>query len=130
MTSKTSKSNILVIDRAKWLNGRVIKDTCYDSVLYSKEYPLRGMMCCLGFYGRSVGVPVAKLRNTCYLEPVGKCEWLGAGERKCTPQQALVDVNDDASLSNRDREQKLKQLFKQHGIIVKFVGKAAKSVRA
>lgn len=116
----------LTIDRARWLRGDLIQE---DSQLLS---PM-GRMCCLGFYLEACGVPREKLlgescpSNLRELLP-GQADWLAEKALHKDRVDNLVEdefisVNDDAQLSEKGRELRLQQLFKQRGIRVRFVGR-------
>ena len=102
------KVTVLRINRKRWWRGQG-----------SDESNLRGTtdgkQCCVGFYARACGATVEEIRAKatlqCLSEEFGKHE----NENSSTFSD-LYEVNDDQELTSRDRERKIRQLFKDLGV--------------
>lgn len=103
-----------VLDRSRWYRGQ-------DNgarLLRAKD----GMMCCLGLYLESCGVPHEELLEREYPSRVSgfipeEAMWtvLSSDDLK------VAWTNDDSALSDDDREPKLVELFARHGVNLTFV---------
>jgi hypothetical protein len=111
----------LTIEREKWGRGTLCDDY--------------GSLCCLGFYGLALGVPKKDMLNhgvpgqvACYRHQP-EAAWLldGDGDPAVVGAshpvlaQKLMTANDDLSLSQGERESKIKAGFALAGITVTFV---------
>lgn len=108
----------LMIDRAQWLRGD--KRSCLLRVEDRK-------MCCLGFLGLACGAVKDEITacpspsSACKqaLWPSGLLDEEGNNTLTCG---SLMNVNDDPTLSDTEREAKLTHLFQQLNIEVEFTG--------
>lgn len=108
------------IDRTRWQRGKyTIKNG--SKLLVSKG----GRMCCLGFVCLVLGAKKRDILHAGY--PAGTMLDLpGLTERNGQIQNTgfsedAASINDDTSLSDRQREIQLRKLAKQNGFIFKFV---------
>lgn len=114
----------LVIDRAKWLRGEGSKRSYLLRVADQK-------MCCLGFYGRQIGMTPVELMG--YGTPIHTDNedwpsWLV--ERREAPMRsthsatcgALMGLNDAEALDDATREKQITEQFAAHGVEVEFIG--------
>lgn len=125
------------IDRSKWLRGLGSERFTY---LRTPE----GNMCCLGFVCIQLGVHPADILNhripISVVDPGGSHglsgeppePMVGVLLRPGFPKWAqtdltreAVDINDDDTISNHERERHLRYLFKKHGHTIVFKGKGA-----
>jgi hypothetical protein len=130
------------IDRAKWLTGSYIekvkkdKGSCIESELLSETRSAKGMMCCLGFACKSLGLPQRHIaghasptsihKHRGALESVGLVNQIGENTVKC---QQLMTVNDASTMPSNKREQRIKKLGRKIGIRFTFKGRAPKTVK-
>jgi hypothetical protein len=121
----------LVIDRNKWLRGEGTENSCLLR-------PTDGKMCCLGFFGLACGLTAKRITDV--VAPVkipveigvsARREWM----RNVPEAEALFDdemgtseicgelmsTNDRVSLSEAEREQKIRALFAEMSVEVVFV---------
>ena len=140
--------NKLTIDRNKWVRGtadsyassgsdyRTAIEKARDNIhKFGSSYLENsyGNMCCLGFYSKAcgvediqiIGLPSAyvNMRKTipeCFKPFIedAKLEWGYEGSHL---QGQLIRVNDDASLTEQERETRIKQLFATIGVEVEFI---------
>lgn len=122
----------LEINRNEWLRGED-KNSC---LLRGRD----GRMCCLGIYGRAIGIPIDGLLEQ--MEPERKedeygryydwPDWLGNPgyvDGKPTDEQQLITMNDAPSVDESKREQDIAIIFARHGVEVTFYdGPEAKPV--
>lgn len=120
---KHKKLKTFVIDRKVWLRGEE------DSYLLRKR---DGLMCCLGQIACRLGARHVEIAG--YMAP----DDLPRGDMKrldWNPQAktlgAMMDINDDAELSDDARERDLQKAAKRLGWRLRFTGakKAAATVR-
>lgn len=105
------------IKRSEWLH--------FGNNTFSCLKDNSGNKCCLGFYAEALGNP-ARINSyhTAGNPAVIDAEWPkwlvlnGENTDKCL---MLIDVNDKFYSRDRDRERRIKQLFAQNGVLVKFV---------
>lgn len=71
-----------------------------------------GTMCCLGFVCHAAGVPHDKLRRKQLPHELKNNPLAGKGEF-CI---AAAGINDDWTISNKEREKELQRLFAKHKI--------------
>ena len=109
------------ISRHRWWRGKMVKG---ESALRM----FNGKQCCLGFVCRHYGATVKDICSAgmpCYLDEDVQDNlprWLVAPAGKGqAPVWKAASINDDASLTEREREAKIKALFKRHGIRAVFV---------
>lgn len=113
----------LIIKRSEWLRGEGA----------SKSYLLRdddGMKCCLGFYSLACGLTEEQIRNkdtVAALQLETACAlpetlmWLIGGARwNSEVAISLMDVNDDETKSDVEREAFIIEEFAKHGVTVRF----------
>jgi len=104
----------LVIDRAKWCRGG--ENT---SLIRSED----GCMCCLGFFGLACGVPgklMIDKAGPASAKHSGWPEWLNDGETMLTAKHLLLEANDESSINDSEREQRITEIFAKHGVEVEF----------
>jgi hypothetical protein len=116
----------LIIDRKLWLRGEQIV-----------SYLLRfrdGKMCCLGIYGRALGIPAEELldkgapdASSCRASFQAKAPWLFKDgiylSRDCKLLMEINDFNSDYydEPQYQDREDRIKEIFAENGVEVSFV---------
>ncbi len=111
-----------VLDRSRWYRGK----SAARSYLRS---PYDGLMCCLGLYLESCGVPAVDLTSERYphaaLPIPPEAKWLLAPEPRAEDQHSdrtLLAVDNDSEFLTEDvRERKIQAVFAKHGIEVLFV---------
>ncbi len=115
----------LTISRRRWLRG-----TQYDSHLHS---PQNHKQCCLGFYMRDLGFPLAEINGrgtpsdvVTHLFEDSDCRVPVPGlvkkdNRDTTLCCKLINVNDSDKITDEVREAKITKLFAKMGVKVKFV---------
>jgi len=121
----------LIINRNKWTRGGINKFDNPTTLLNN-----HGCMCCLGFHALQFTKAtkecidgVSTPESITYKCNIGKTILL----TKRTPfekrhhtefsKKAIV-INDDRHISEKDRESRLKKLFKTKGYAIKFTGKS------
>jgi hypothetical protein len=131
----------LTINRKKWYRGWGSENSCLLN-------PQSGKMCCLGFYALQSGLSKKDIKNMptpgavrkllrgdeVYLndgntisQPAKPIQWntkLMQRNRDLHTRTGdnLIDVNDNDSISDEEREKKITSLFKRIGVAVKFIG--------
>lgn len=97
-----------------------------------EDGPGAGKMCCLGFACRQIGLsasaikshtmPVDLVKHDDLLIKKGLCVRSEDGYlRNSTLAARAAEINDQDGLTRREREQKLRKLFKAHGHTIVFV---------
>lgn len=106
------------VKRKKWFRG---KGSWNSNLLNSS-----GNMCCLGFYALACGFEksdiIDKLDPTNIIRHID-CIWKTKLLDKFGNSAAcydLMSINDEGSISDKEREAKLKTLFKKMGVAVTF----------
>ena len=108
----------LVISVKKWLRG-----VNTESTLRNKN----GCMCCLGFLARDCGATVKDILNKTTPMMVPDISWpkdlltsdeLGVLDSRLSSE--IVSVNDNTSLSLKEKQSQLKQLFLKIGYRLTF----------
>ena len=115
----------LVINRGRWYRGR-------GPELSRLLRPTDTLMCCLGIYLESCGVPEELLSGAPY--PTGSAlrqaipehaRWLLEPEPpdddKMSDRTLLATTNDAEHVSDRERERIIRRTFAKHGVEVSFV---------
>jgi hypothetical protein len=143
--TKIKRIRTLTIDRTKWgrnnkdgeMSGGSIAVGPRDFRITGGDPETVGKMCCLGFaclaYGVSErqigpgtsgygkGLPADVSKSAKKLLP----KWLLAYERdldnRLTEVGLLSGINDDSTLSDRQKEGRIRRVFAKHGIKVRFV---------
>jgi hypothetical protein len=113
------KMKTLIIKESKWLQGN--KESSY---LLDGE----GKMCCLGFLGKACGATDDQIRHLASPAKATEVNWIDGlvinGYSKFLINSSLcakmMSVNDSKDLSLEDRKTKLRPLFKQIGITLRF----------
>jgi len=112
----------LVINRKTWGRG-----TGRGSLLN-----IEGQKCCLGFLGRACGIPEDELLNLEMPHEVSadpkknKKVWdymfivHGPDRDQTDVAGTLANVNDASSITDKQREHKIKRLFKSLGVEITF----------
>lgn len=98
------------IYKDKWVRG----DRHHNGVYLGSSLLLndKGNMCCLGFLGQACGVVDEAMRERCaptYIHGYPVAEWSG-----------FIKVNDNTTYTDRQRQDKLRRLFKNIGFKVSF----------
>lgn len=111
MTEK-KKVKAFTVDAKNWIRGNKFSAGEGSCLLSS-----HGKMCCLGFFGEACGVERINLKDCEAPVPSAKIhekfpDW---------NYQPFMIVNDDEKLSDKERVKKLKGLFAQRGVTVKFI---------
>ena len=116
------------VSRKRWIRGEDADDGMNDSCLYRASDK---KMCCLGFLARSSGAKVENIFGV--MDPAeSDCDSFSWPEgildteyedeyRNSLITEKLMAANDDSTLTSREREKMLRELFKAIGIKVKFV---------
>ncbi len=145
---------VVTIDRAKWVNGTVLRESYDDSALKTKE----GLMCCLGFgVNQACNIPQTKLVGvsspesfddgdegsplTKYLPRLEKAGFININTQEVGEGQEpysyvtdsdvvkrLIKANDDPTLRPSVRERRVVAGFRQLGLRVRFIGKTADAI--
>jgi len=120
MVTKTKRK--VTISRAKWLRGSM-EPYMVDN---------KGCMCCLGFAANQIsritkrvmigaGEPCDVYKKRSFLTIDGLDAWGSARVQNNQFADQAMDINDNAGLSEKMREYKLKRLFSKNGIELEFV---------
>lgn len=123
----------LVIDRSRRLRGDIFSGE--GSYLLDEQ----GRQCCLGFFLSSCRVPKDRLLDECLPSGIGwwpkyatfehdipkSAMWLveEVGKEGQRVESFFTSVNDDSSFLEPERERRIKALFAEYGVRVKFVGR-------
>ncbi len=128
---------VLIIDRSKWRRGGDVYNITHGSTALLNDH---GLMCCLGFDALACGVSVrelahigdpAELTMMVYELPP---DYMGSRLASVAPDDfdnapivlRAIKVNDDAQITDAEREAKLIPILKQLGWDdVRFVDGAA-----
>lgn len=120
----------LKIDRAKWTGvDRDIPGWRDDNALVTKD----GRMCCLGFLGAACGITDKTMRDKGMPDDLGgrnNSKWPKAfrpsenEEYHTGPMWRAASLNDKPEMPLKEKERKLKLLFKENGIKLTFHGSA------
>lgn len=98
------------VSRKKWLRGKN----------WGALFIGNAMKCCLGFVGQQCGIPTNAMHGKATPRSLGD-DYCGKFPAWIQQSSAsAVDINDEPNLSDRDRETKLKDLFKKHGDQIVF----------
>ena len=106
----------LVIKRSKWIRGG-----CDGISRLQNEY---GNRCCLGFYGCQLGIRSNRLKNKGSPFMVKSSlwpKWLVDDCYNSYECSELIGINDDSFLPEFKREKRIAEIFKKHGVTVKFI---------
>ena len=117
------------VKRSEWLAGKHTDN--FESMLYNAECQMR---CCLGFFANAVGFSDKQIegvlcpQNLDDIQCEDKFEGLVYQESEFTKYnydtdvcEAIMKVNDDVSMPNKAREERLTELFSQIGHEIVFV---------
>lgn len=125
-----------VVDRSKWRSGGVIGAPYVTGKGITLLLNSEGFQCCLGFVCEQLGIERERLRGQTFpmdlkVEKDHPVQVLLL-ERKslpysldsdyCTLENHAANVNDDTTLTRKQREKKLIRLFRDFGHTLKFVG--------
>lgn len=140
----------LTIDREFWLTGTAMRR--YDEQSSTLRWAATGQMCCLGFYGKKIGLTTTCLNGGGALTTtmreagvLGVPGWLtrslsvrdqmrferigGRSTAQMTVEDALVRVN-DSTMHQIRKEAAVKYLFSKYGAVeVTFTGSYAAGTR-
>ena len=111
----------LVIDRKVWLRG---EGDAVSRLLRPEDQK----MCCVGIYGKALGLPDKVLEDVTTATGWGgttvwpdwvleECHTLG----KTTDIAEVYVTNDEMDFNDRERETRLTLLFAKHGVEVEFI---------
>jgi len=109
------------IERKRWYRGRGGD----GSALLRDD----GQMCCLGFYALARGLTPDQIENVADPSEVagdGLTRWpawmMEDLDRRVQSAytEALIDVNDDPGLNERERESAIRKMFASNGVRVRF----------
>jgi len=115
----------LLIDRNKWCRGKINNN--HGTALLDDG----GMMCCLGFYCKQIdGMEDKDIHEIAVPAQIGKTlvEKLSIlvddeyEEENNDFSDTAININDNMSISEEDRENRLKEHFASNGIEIKFTG--------
>ena len=112
--------NKLVVSRKRWLRG----EGSDKSMLLR---PLDDKMCCLGFLACQVGAREEDIRDKTEPESPFSSGWewpswmFDSSKPLVGLRYRLMTINDDASLSEEQRESILKEEFAKVGVEVEFI---------
>lgn len=126
----------LVIDRSKWLTGYVLANSAEIGSSTLLDEP-SGMMCCLGFAARKVGFKPQEIVNVAMPDSINNDRIETMSQRAfdfCSYDNKypegdvpgfndIAELNDDSSLTNRQREKAIASSLAKHGFNVTFIGK-------
>jgi hypothetical protein len=109
----------LVIDRSRWLRGG---RGCVFSLLMQPDQK----MCCLGFYGLLRGLHSEDMLGVATPNSVNGSrdkwpKWLIRDRNNSSACQLVINANDNPSITDAEREQRLKEAFARHDVEVEFV---------
>lgn len=121
----------LTIDRNIWRRGGSSNDILHGDTRLLNE---QGFMCCLGFFCEQAGIPKNYLDTG---EPfdIGPSQYLDLIPELATPLEEedgyvntilttrAIQINDDPTLTNKEREIQLTTLFAVNNIDVEFINK-------
>lgn len=118
------KKDYLIINREKWRYGGDVND---DILGFTQLLNTKGKMCCLGFRCHQLGIPLKALKGKATPGNLSN-NWdipdlIDKRGFNSVLTGAAISINDNAFISNEDREKRLIELFAKHDIIVKFKGK-------
>jgi hypothetical protein len=121
----------LIIDRKTWLRGEGNEKS---ALLRECD----GKMCCLGVFALAIGLSAERISNVESPEmvPVAGAESVASLWKKFNPVSGfifnggeasvvcrdLMCTNDDQSMYDVDREEKIAKLFAKGGVEVEFIG--------
>lgn len=128
------------IDRSKWICGDVEGRPKYGQGVDSELLTEEGSYCCLGMIAEQCRIPQKDLRtipdpesifsdNNKHVKKISflvEKNWYGFYRNSELANRAIT-INDDEDLTQKERERKLKKLFKAHNIELEFVGKVKKN---
>lgn len=120
----TTKSKFsFTIDRSKWRKGTMLDDD--------------GRMCAMGFVAEAIGIPKTHFKHSGrpnIYNPEDRKKWGEAGFLKCNGSNIpvligvvdkVIRTNDNSKIDTKTREKKLKEIFSEVGIKLKFKGRKA-----
>lgn len=111
-----------IVDRSKWLNESTRGYNVTPALLDRGS----GAMCFLGFACLAAGATKDQIEGV--PEPV-RVDGVDMPQLMCGLNNSklsldAMDINDNGIFNKRTREAKLRRLFAEHGIKVKFVGRS------
>jgi hypothetical protein len=123
---ETEDKRKVVVDRSKWRFGGDIKNVKYGWTMLLNE---RGFKCCLGFAIQQLeGVPeheMLNLKDPADLNKRMKDLTILIGPESIVNSglsNELMMLNDNRRLTHQEREEKIYEAGKEHGILFEFVG--------
>lgn len=121
----SKKVTEFVVDRAKWKTEDLPNALFGNTALRNRQ----GMQCCLGFLARTCGYKVKDIISVglpYMIDDTSKFAACGIDPRAI---DGAAEINDDNTLSRKEREARLKVFFAKRGIKIKFVGRAPRVAR-
>jgi hypothetical protein len=124
------QTDYLIIDRSKWRTGGDIGTNNETGKGATALLNKQGFMCCLGFRCNQMGIPKRLLLNMGTPEDIQ--DWnipdlVDEEDGKDTTfVRDAVEINDDYSLTSKEREKKIIEHFATKDIKVEFVGSYVK----
>lgn len=111
-----------VINRSKWFRGK--------GATNSRLLTASGLMCCLGQIGEQCGIApdILRYKTSPSVLPSDECNkyptcFFVGHQRNSDLTCRAMSLNDNSSLLDEDREQRLIDLFAEKGITLTFVDK-------
>jgi hypothetical protein len=102
-----------IVDRKTWYRGKGGKN--------SKLLLEDGTRCCIGFVGQHCGMPDEYLLGQGGVYDVPDDRWPKWMKNYNGPITEAYSVNDDATISDAERESKLQEIFRANGDEIEFV---------
>ena len=106
------------VKRSKWYRGQ---GGDFSALLLRND----GKRCCIGFVGQQCGIPDKALLNRAVAFDVRDDRWpkwiLEVNKSASTDIYEAYGVNDSATISDAERERRLKAIFKRNGDRIRFV---------
>ncbi|MHA2068143.1 MAG: hypothetical protein ACXABY_27595 [Candidatus Thorarchaeota archaeon] len=93
-----------------------------NSALLNNE----GNMCCLGFFGEACGLSHARMIDQAEPDDVGRNKHRNYPKLDYKVWEQFMSVNDNSQISDRQRQDRLRKLFKKIGYKVSFKAKKPK----
>jgi hypothetical protein len=111
----------LIIDRRRWTRGTGGE----GAALYNTD---NGGMCCLGFAARQLGkrIKVEEIQDSQLPRSLMQdvLDRLPVFMQHVSLMDDFADLNDRRDLDSKEREEKLKIMFREQGVSVRFVGRS------
>ena len=120
------------IKREQWLSGAVLKANSkahHGELESSLRDPETGLQCCLGFYCRAAGFKTKQITSEALLSTL----WVSVSNSDQfaevrESESMFAEVNDSPTITQHERERRIKKGFKNLGIKVVFQGSAKPAI--